>query len=363
MKRKLISISALLLCSIFALTPVADAQVRRGNSDQTRNHSTIRPGRGGNNNSNIRPGRGDGFRNNDNKQRPSRPDNSFHPGNNGNNNRPTNPGNNNNFRPGTNNGNNNRPNHPGNNNNFRPGNNNGNNHRPNNPGNNNNFRPGNNNGNNHRPQYPGNNHFRPGNNHRPNHPEPIYRPTPSRPLRPGYGYRPGPNRPAYMRPPMRPGRPPMRPWVRPVPPPHWRPSYTGSLIGNILGLTFGVAIGSALDNLYYSGYSIDGYMDNQVYLTGVNQFNSYWPDATLYFGNGGLIRSQFFNPSFGYDTNRFYSVYSTLCGMYGVPAINNMTGAALSATWFGRGGDYITLQYSPMVSGNYNYFTILTIGR
>lgn len=363
MKRKLISISALLLCSIFALTPVADAQVRRGNSDQTRNHSTIRPGRGGNNNSNIRPGRGDGFRNNDNKQRPSRPDNSFRPGNNGNNNRPTNPGNNNNFRPGNNNGNNNRPNHPGNNNNFRPGNNNGNNHRPNNPGNNNNFRPGNNNGNNHRPQYPGNNHFRPGNNHRPNHPEPIYRPAPSRPLRPGYGYRPGPNRPAYMRPPMRPGRPPMRPWVRPVPPPHWRPSYTGSLIGNILGLTFGVAIGSALDNLYYSGYSIDGYMNNQVYLTGVNQFNSYWPDATLYFGNGGLIRSQFFNPSFGYDTNRFYSVYSTLCGMYGVPAINNMTGAALSATWFGRGGDYITLQYSPMVSGNYNYFTILTIGR
>lgn len=363
MKRKLISISALLLCSIFALTPVADAQVRRGNSDQTRNHSTIRPRRGGNNNSNIRPGRGDGFRNNDNKQRPSRPDNSFRPGNNGNNNRPTNPGNNNNFRPGNNNGNNNRPNHPGNNNNFRPDNNNGNNHRPNNPGNNNNFRPGNNNGNNHRPQYPGNNHFRPGNNHRPNHPEPIYRPTPSRPLRPGYGYRPGPNRPAYMRPPMRPGRPTMRPWVRPVPPPHWRPSYTGSLIGNILGLTFGVAIGSALDNLYYSGYSIDGYMDNQVYLTGVNQFNSYWPDATLYFGNGGLIRSQFFNPSFGYDTNRFYSVYSTLCGMYGVPAINNMTGAALSATWFGRGGDYITLQYSPMVSGNYNYFTILTIGR
>ena len=363
MKRKLISISALLLCSIFALTPVADAQVRRGNSDQTRNHSTIRPGRGGNNNSNIRPGRGDGFRNNDNKQRPSRPDNSFRPGNNGNNNRPTNPGNNNNFRPGNNNGNNHRPNNPGNNNNFRPGNNNGNNHRPNNPGNNNNFRPGNNNGNNHRPQYPGNNHFRPGNNHRPNHPEPIYRPTPSRPLRPGYGYRPGPNRPAYMRPPMRPSRPPMRPWVRPVPPPHWRPSYTGSLIGNILGLTFGVAIGSALDNLYYSGYSIDGYMDNQVYLTGVNQFNSYWPDATLYFGNGGLIRSQFFNPSFGYDTNRFYSVYSTLCGMYGVPAINNMTGAALSATWFGRGGDYITLQYSPMVSGNYNYFTILTIGR
>ena len=360
MKRKLISISALLLCSIFALTPVADAQVRRGNSDQTRNHSTIRPGRGGNNNSNIRPGRGDGFRNNDNKQRPSRPDNNFRPGNNGNNNRPNNPGNNNNFCPG-NNGNNNRPNHPGNNNNFRPGNN-GNNNRPNHPGNNNNFRPGDNNHGN-RPQYPGNNHFRPGNNHRPNHPEPIYRPAPSRPLRPGYGYRPGPNRPAYMRPPMRPGRPPMRPWVRPVPPPHWRPSYTGSLIGNILGLTFGVAIGSALDNLYYSGYSIDGYMDNQVYLTGVNQFNSYWPDATLYFGNGGLIRSQFFNPSFGYDTNRFYSVYSTLCGMYGVPAINNMTGTALSATWFGRGGDYITLQYSPMVSGNYNYFTILTIGR
>ncbi len=230
-------------------------------------------------------------------------------------------------------------------------------------------------GNNKKPQNPGNNKFRPGQTqprpshnvrhggNRPMNPYYGHRPGPNRPGRPAYSYRPGPNRPVYMRPPARPGRPPIRPWTRPVPPPHWRPSYTGSLLGNILGLTFGIAINSALDNLYYSGYCIDGYMNNQVYLTGVSQFNTYWPDATLYFGNNGLVRSQFFNPTYVYDTNRFYSVYSTLCGLYGVPAINNTVGSSLSATWFGRNGDYITLQYSPMVSGNYNYFTVLTIGN
>ena len=155
----------------------------------------------------------------------------------------------------------------------------------------------------------------------------------------------------------------MRPWVRPLPPPHYRPVYRGSLLGNILGLSFGIAFNSALDNLYYSGYTIDGYMHDQVYLSGVAQFNYMWPDATLFFNNGGLVRSQFFDPTIGYDVTRYYDTYATLCRMYGNPAMQNMAGTVLSATWFGGGGDYITLQYTPMASGDFNYFTILTIGR
>lgn len=120
---------------------------------------------------------------------------------------------------------------------------------------------------------------------------------------------------------------------------------------------------SALDNLYYSGYAIDGYMNNEVFLTGVNQFNYYWPDATLFFSNGGLVRSQFFNPTVGYDVTRFYDLYANLCSTYGNPASQSLAGTSLTATWFGGAGDYITLQYAPMVSGNYSYFTILTVGR
>lgn len=166
-----------------------------------------------------------------------------------------------------------------------------------------------------------------------------------------------------MRPPVRVGRPPIRVWHRPVPPPRWRPTYTGSLLGNILGLTFGVALNSALDNLYYSGYAIDGYMNNEVYLTGVNQFNYYWPDATLYFAGGGLTRTQFFDPTIGFNSTRFYDLYAYLTGLYGSPASQVISGARLSANWFGASGDFITLEYTPMNSGNYNYFTVLTIGR
>lgn len=166
-----------------------------------------------------------------------------------------------------------------------------------------------------------------------------------------------------MRPPVRPGRPVIRPWSRPVPPPRWRPAYRGSLIGNILGLTYGIALNTALDNLYYGGYAIDGYMNNEVYLTGVSQFNFFWPDATLFFGTTGLVRSQFFDPTVSYDVTRYYDTYAYLTGLYGAPAIRNSAGTSLTATWFGGGGDYITLTYAPMISGPYRYFTTLTIGR
>lgn len=323
MKKSLLC--TLALAAAMIATPYAEAQGRRS---PERTHSE-------------RPGRQSGLNNNRGNSRPSS---------------------NNSGRPST--GNNSRPGST-----VRPGQN----HKPS-QGN----RPGNNWGNghdrpgqNHKPEHgnrPGNNWGtpnRPGNNFGPGH---ITRPgnstmRPGRPAHPSMGYRPGPHRPAYMRPPMRPSRPPMRPWVRPVPPPAYRPSFAGALMGNILGLSFGIAINTALDNLYYSGYNIDGYMNNQVYLTGVNQFNYFWPDATLFFGNGGLVRSQFYYPSVGFDTSRFYEVYNQLCYNYGAPASQILSGTHLNVTWFGGRGDYIQLQYAPMTSGQYGYFTILTLGR
>ncbi|MDE6488259.1 MAG: hypothetical protein K2L46_03180 [Paramuribaculum sp.] len=217
-------------------------------------------------------------------------------------------------------------------------------------------RPGNGNHNGFKPSKPDNNHNRPGNgNH--NRPGHSHRPVA------GPAFRPGSHRPPTMHPPVRPGRPVIRPWARPVPPPRWRPTYRGSLIGNILGLTYGIALNSALDNLYYNGYAIDGYMTNEVYLTGVNQFNLYWPDATLFFGANGLVRSQFFDPTVSYDVTRYYDTYAYLTRIYGQPAIMDSAGTSLTATWFGAGGDYITLSYAPMTSGPYRYFTTLTIGR
>lgn len=299
MKRHILAILALASAAL-VITPPVEAQRRGGgNGSSHRSSSTIRPG-----NSNSRPGNGS-----------SRPGSS-------------------NLRPGSGSGHQrpsigNKPNVDN-----RPG---GNGHNPSI-------------GNGHKPA-PGYGH-NPGFGHAPTH-------------RPGlaHGYRPGPSRPAYMRPPVRPGRPPIRVWHRPVPPPRWRPTFTGSLLGNILGLTFGVAINSALDNLYNTGYAIDGYMNNEIYLTGVNQFNYYWPDATLFFSGSGLVRSQFFNPTIGFDSARFYELYSYLTRVYGVPASQFMSGSRLSANWFGASGDYISLEYSPISSGNYNYFTILTIGR
>ncbi|MCM1349107.1 MAG: hypothetical protein NC338_06795 [Firmicutes bacterium] len=315
MKRHVLTLAALLIAS-FVATPTLDAQSRPGRRGGSGSHNSgmthSRPAHGSHQNG-SRPGNGN-----------SRPGNG-------------------NSRPGNGNV---RPGKPSDNHKPSPGH-----HQPSRP-----QKPG---VGNQQPPRPGFGHQRPS---RPSH-------QPARPgFRPahphhGFGYR-HPSRPPMMRPTARPGRPPMRPWSRPVPPPNWRPVYSGSLLGNILGLTFGVALGTALDNLYSGGYAIDGYMNNEVYLTGVNQFNYYWPDATLYFGNGGgLVRSQFFNPTRGYDVTRYYDLYANLCAIYGNPAMQNSSGTNLSATWFGGGGDYITLQYSPMASGGYNYFTILTIGR
>ena len=314
--KRLIRIFVIALVSIAMMVPPIEAQSRTTGNRNERSHST----------QNSRP---------NNSGRPS--NSSGRPGNN-----------NNGHRPGNNN-----PGRPGNNNNgHRPGNNGGSNgHRP---GNNNPGRPGNNN-NGHRP---GNNGHNPG---RPGHGG--Y--NPGRPHRPGGDYRPNrPHRPTVTVPPHRPHRPPMRPWSRPVPPPSWRPRPAAPVIASILGITFGTAINMSLDYLINRGYTIDGYGNDAVYLRDVNEMSYYWPDATLYYGAGGLARSEFLYSTSYPDPMRYNSLYTRFNRTYGPPINIVRTGGVLSATWFAPNRGYVTIDYRSQYSlgGDLRYFTTLTFG-
>ena len=328
--KRLIRIFVIALVSIAMMLPPIEAQSRTTGNRNERSHST----------QNSRP---------NNSGRPS--NSSGRPGNNNNGHRPGNNGGNNGHRPGNNN-----PGRPGNNNNgHRPGNNGGSNgHRP---GNNNPGRPGNNN-NGHRP---GNNGHNPG---RPGHGG--Y--NPGRPHRPGGDYRPNrpnrPHRPTVIVPPHRPHRPPMRPWSRPVRPPSWRPRPAAPVIASILGITFGTAINMSLDYLINRGYTIDGYGNDAVYLRDVNEMSYYWPDATLYYGAGGLARSEFLYSTSYPDPMRYNSLYTRFNRTYGPPINIVRTGGVLSATWFAPNRGYVTIDYRSQYSlgGDLRYFTTLTFG-
>lgn len=254
-------------------------------------------------------------------------------------------------RPGLTNGNNGNHNNNNGSSTVRPGQNNGNHNNgatTTRPGQTNNFRPGQTvNGNNHN-----NNGYRPGQSNNNG-----YRPGLSTPLRPGAA------RPTVMQRPYRPGLAPVRPFARPVPPTSWRPTVRVNLWTSILGIPVGMTINSAIDNLLYSGYSIEGYGSNEIYLTGVNQFNYYWPEATMYYQNGGLIGSRFYYSSLGYDMTRYRSVFSTLTDLYGAPVSMNSTADGYTATWYGTGNQYITLDFAPLLTDSgRRYFTTLSIG-
>lgn len=309
------------LLSVSLISPMVEAQNRtsgnRGNGHSQQQHqqaarpSATRPS--GNSGNNGRPN------NNGNQNRPG---NNTRPNNNGGQNRPNN------------NGNNNRPN-----NNNRPGNN-------GNHNNGNQYRPGNND------WHFGGNHGNPGNVN-PGHVNPGH-------VNPGH---PTP-RPPMVAPPMRPHRPVASHWSRPVPPPTWRPVPSAPSISAILGIAFGSAFNVSLNYLYNSGYSVDGYGDNMVYLRDVNQFNYFWPDATLYYNNGGLARSEFLYSSPYPDTVRYNSLYRNFMGIYGAPVNYSTNGLSASATWFAPNQGYITLQYGQRSSlgGGLRFFTTVTYG-
>lgn len=229
------------------------------------------------------------------------------------------------------------------------------------PGGNN--RPGNSGRPDHRPDY------RP--DHRPDH-NPGYRPGGNPGHRPGHnpGYRPGGHRPGYGHP--APPPPPPRHghnyrhhvpffghYHRPVPPPRWTPGYYGPSFGTILGLSFGTAINISVNALINQGYTVSSYGDNVVYLSNVPQMNYYWPDAALYYNNGALCGSTFTYPSTYYDTTRYNALYNEFCRQYGVPVNVVNGGGVMSATWFGNGNRFVTLEFN---SSYGNYYTSLSFG-
>lgn len=332
MKKVLVSLAVVMMGS-FVMMPNVDAQGRRGGSESSRSSQQVSSSRSGSNKDNkaTRPG----------SSASVRPGSSNRPGSSsgigadrGNN------------RPGQ--GSVSRPDKPGNN---KPGNGNS----------------GNNNSGNKKPNKPGNNgkpnkdFDKPGYN-KPGYNKPGYnKPGNGRPSRhPGYKPGKGP-RPIAVAPPPRPGRPIYTsPWVRPVPPANWRPVYRKPLLARFLGLTFGVSINSALNQLWNANYVVDGYGTDEVYLRNVNEMGYYWDDATLFFVNGGLVRSEFYDSTSYYNLSRYNNVYRTLCNNYGNPVSHN----GQTVSWFGYNGDYITLQYVGMnTSSGYRYFTILTYGN
>lgn len=147
-------------------------------------------------------------------------------------------------------------------------------------------------------------------------------------------------------------RNPIRPSVR-----QWRPStmwvyrpivtinisrYSSyPTIAGVLGLRWGTSFINSLNYLYYSGYEIDGFENNIVYLTDVELMNYDWDDVMLQFdGNDNLDYVEFAYWDNYYNTNRFYSLYNTLCSIYGSPVSYNNS----MYSWYGGDGiGYVNL--------------------
>lgn len=205
---------------------------------------------------------------------------------------------------------------------------------------------------------------RPAESSRPNVGKPVSPARPGVAGRPTVTHRPSQNptvRPPMVAPPHRPYRPVIaRPHYRPVPPPAWRPRSGLPVIRGILGLTFGAAFNVSLDYLYNSGYTVDGYGNNIVYLRNVPAMNYIWTDGALYYGNGGLDASSFYYSTPGYDLTRYNAVYSNLVNVYGMPVSVNNAGGTMSSTWFGGNNGYITLSFGAGTAGR--FLTTLTLG-
>lgn len=235
-------------------------------------------------------------------------------------------------------------------------------------------RPGNNDRGNNRP---GNNvapgHNRPGNNFGPGNQRP-----PQQAMRPPQNLRPGAPAPPPGRPqdwgrphgihfgaPYRPMMPAHRPWAPPLRPAGLHVAH-GPVINTILGVAIGTALGITLNTLVNQGYNVTGYVDNAVYVADAMQLNMLWPNATLYYDNGGLSASEFFYSTPFYDMGRYNSVYTRLVNTYGAPySVRNLAGGGMDTMWWGPGGQFIQLQFNTGVASNgtTRYFTTLSFGN
>lgn len=217
-------------------------------------------------------------------------------------------------------------------------------------------RPGGNQGNHGSPGGNWGNHGGPGNGHVGNQFNPGPRPGGG----PGYGH--VPSRPPHR--PYMPARP--MPYRPPMPPPGFRPAPGVSLFGSILGVTIGTAIGVTMDYLIGHGYDVTGYTNDAVYVNNVSQLNMLWPNATLYYGTGGVLQgSEFVYSTPYFDQGRYNMAYTSLVRSYGAPVSTiPLQGGGVRVNWFGYNGQFVSLQYQQAIAydGSYRYFTTLSFG-
>lgn len=124
-----------------------------------------------------------------------------------------------------------------------------------------------------------------------------------------------------------------------------------------------MTLNNTINYLSNSGYAVDGYGADEVYLRNVDQYGYFWPDATMYYNNGGFIGSRFYYSTLAYNMNRYRDVFSYLTSLYGAPVSTTSSSQGSTATWWGSGNQYITLEYGPMLTDSgQRYFTTLSIG-
>ncbi len=243
----------------------------------------------------------------------------------------------------------------------RPGNTNGNTKKPDKPNDSNGSKPNydDKHSGNIKPNRPGNNH--PGSGHNPNGPKPGNNSV-LRPGSPSHHQPHHPNGKPLPPPPHNPNR-----WIHPLPPPpqaHYH-YYPGAMvIDAVLGLTFGVMIDYSISELVNNGYVVDGYADNVVYLSNVEQLGYNWPSVTLYYDDGYLRSSQFQYWSSSFNSSRYNNLYNKLSDMYGNPVnIETQNGLNSVSWWGGNNTGYVTLQYGYVKQGSIgNYYTNLIYG-
>lgn len=158
-----------------------------------------------------------------------------------------------------------------------------------------------------------------------------------------------------VRPPARAYRPGIW-YYRPVRPANWHVYYGRPSIGSILGLAFGTMFDASLNYLYYSGYNIDGYYDNVVYLRDVPFLSYNWPDVMLQYDANGLVYAQFALSSGYYNRTYYNRIYHELSATYGRPVITT----GMQVTWFGGDGrGFVTLN---LASEGRRYYTTVSVG-
>ncbi|MDE7389074.1 MAG: hypothetical protein K2M97_07485 [Muribaculaceae bacterium] len=199
----------------------------------------------------------------------------------------------------------------------------------------------------------GHNNYRPGNNWNHNHDK--HRP----PMNPGHvpGHNHGHSH-AHL--------PHHYGWYRPTPPPHWHPVHTWRPFRSILGIAFGTTVNLTLNALMNSGYTVTSYGNNNVYVSNVPMLNLVWPDAVLFYNNGGLCGSRFIYSTPYYDQGRYNAAYASLIRSYGSPvSIQNTNSGGVEATWWGSGNQFIRLSYDAAYAqdGGLRYFTTLSFGN